>query len=403
MQTQTGAQMVAHSKNQQSDELASLMITFPRYILAELNTHRMLSKNSASSRAIPIARLFKSVKENPFSPSAWQKEHTGMQGFDYWDNETCGQAFGDTDRAFQYKELHNQLVTEHLTNKWLIDAEDAVANVESWQGLKTTKQLINCQLEPFMWHTVLITGNVNDEAWVNFWNLRCPVYEFKYQNPQEEIQTLTFKSRKDYLKKWRELTENITLLSTPEFPMPDKWTDLDWRKVNKGLADIHMMDLAEAIWDAINESEPRILQPGEWHIVFGEKLEIPKLMSLAHAQLTKHNREYAPTAQELQPIVTELSIKISTAMAARTSYTVVGDEKEISYEKLIDIHDKLIVQKPLHASPMEHNAQAMTDEEYAGYSKTKLTKKGEFITENGWCRNFKGFIQYREILEQLNK
>ena len=37
---------------------------------------------------------------------------------------------------------------------------------------------------------------------------------------------------------------------------------------------------------------------------------------------------------------------ISTSLAARTSYTVVGEEKEIDYAKMIELHDRLIAQDP---------------------------------------------------------
>ena len=77
------AQIVADSKNEFGDRITTMLVTFPRYILAELNTHRMFSKNSASSRAIPFVKMLKSVKENPFIPIAWQKDHPGMQGTEY--------------------------------------------------------------------------------------------------------------------------------------------------------------------------------------------------------------------------------------------------------------------------------------------------------------------------------
>ena len=44
----------------------------PRIILAEFNTHRLFSRNSASSRAIPFKKMVQSVLENPFIPIAWQ-------------------------------------------------------------------------------------------------------------------------------------------------------------------------------------------------------------------------------------------------------------------------------------------------------------------------------------------
>lgn len=109
----------------------------------------------------------------------------------------------------------------------------------------------------------------------------------------------------------------------------------------------------------------------------------------------------------------EILVMISTSLAARTSYTVVGDEKEINYERMIGLHDRLLAQDPPHSSPMEHCARAMSDEEYYTFIKGQVGKQG-YINQIktgyngfepkeskvfGWCRNFKGFIQYRHIIE----
>lgn len=51
------AEIVAHSLSPQGDELISVLCTFPRIILAEVNTHRMLSKNTSSSRAIKFKKM----------------------------------------------------------------------------------------------------------------------------------------------------------------------------------------------------------------------------------------------------------------------------------------------------------------------------------------------------------
>ena len=67
------AEVVADSLSPQGDRLTSLLITFPRIILAEVNTHRMLSKNTSSSRAIPFNKMVEVVQNNPFIPIAWQK------------------------------------------------------------------------------------------------------------------------------------------------------------------------------------------------------------------------------------------------------------------------------------------------------------------------------------------
>ena len=92
----------------------------------------------------------------------------------------------------------------------------------------------------------------------------------------------------------------------------------------------------------------------------------------------------------------KILVMISTSLAARTSYTIIGNEKEIDYAKLIDLHDRLITADPLHASPLEHCAQVMDFEEYYSFRKGKV----EYIESLGWCRNFKGFKQYRYLIEE---
>ena len=60
-----------------------------------------------------------------------------------------------------------------------------------------------------------------------------------------------------------------------------------------------------------------------------------------------------------------------------------------------------------HASPTEHIAKAMTEEEHNSYVKGKASNKGTdlmpmWVLPNeakGWCRNYRGFIMYRELLD----
>src|SRR5580692_8795692 len=77
------ASIIADSLTHLNDRLTTFVVTFPRIVLAEFNTHRMLSRNSASSRARPHQVTLKEVKENPFIPIAWMKNHKGMQGEEY--------------------------------------------------------------------------------------------------------------------------------------------------------------------------------------------------------------------------------------------------------------------------------------------------------------------------------
>lgn len=167
------------------------------------------------------------------------------------------------------------------------------------------------------------------------------------------------------------------------------WSEEKWLKINKGKAEIHMMALAECIWDSVNESTPKQLEAGKWHIPFEDKFDLYNFW---------RNSE--------EPSMTNLKIKCSVAMAARTSYTIVGKEKIIDYEAMINLHDRLLAQEPPHSSPFEHTARAMDDEEYNTFYKGHFPMDGskdEAKFNLGWCYNFKGFIPYRYLIDNKKK
>ena len=68
------AEIVADSIDPRGNRITSVLLTYPRFIHSELMTHRIFSRNSASSRAIPFKRALKMIEEDPFVPIAWQKE-----------------------------------------------------------------------------------------------------------------------------------------------------------------------------------------------------------------------------------------------------------------------------------------------------------------------------------------
>lgn len=348
------ATIVADSVNKQGDRLTSLLITFPRILLSEINTHRMLSKNTSSSRAIPFKKMVEAVENDPFIPIAWQKEHTGMQGYEY------------------FTDLENDIPS--LERGWLSARDNAIETAKylnkcfenedgSIEGL--TKQLCNRLLEPFMWTTMLITGS--KESWQNFFELRCPSYKLIGLGKEN------VKSRKEWLEKMQ--------FSSALHPSMYPKTDVEWLQINKGQAEIHMMALAECIYDAMNESTPRKLTPGQWHIPFYEQIT-----DLLMNELADDDVVFIPD---------EKVAKISVAMAAHTSYTVVGGEVVKSSKKWLELHDRLLSYDPPHSSPMEHCARAMSDEEYESFYKGQIGLGGE----SGWCNNLKGFIPYRYMID----
>lgn len=59
--------------------LTTLELQFPRYVLAEFNTHRVFSRNTSSSRAIPVGKQATTLEQQIVEPVRWGKNQPGMQ------------------------------------------------------------------------------------------------------------------------------------------------------------------------------------------------------------------------------------------------------------------------------------------------------------------------------------
>lgn len=166
------ARIEADSLSPRNSRLTTAVATYPREVLAEAETHRMLqfnteldvhivassrtltqdmSKNSASSRAIPTSRMLRSIKDDPWVPFDWQlvNPQGGMQ---------AGADLSPADR-------------EKAVAIWLRARDQQVANVEELHALGVAKQRANRLLEPFAFVTQVITAT--DVGWANFFTLRC--------------------------------------------------------------------------------------------------------------------------------------------------------------------------------------------------------------------------------------
>jgi thymidylate synthase ThyX len=74
------SKLILSSKNSVTGvNLYTFVLTYPRVILAEVNTHRMLSRNTASSRAIPSKKQRDRVLNDPFVPISIGANQKGMQ------------------------------------------------------------------------------------------------------------------------------------------------------------------------------------------------------------------------------------------------------------------------------------------------------------------------------------
>ena len=55
------SEIIADSINVCGNRLTTFILEYPRFIHAEVMTHRVFSKNAASSRAIPIEKMIQQV------------------------------------------------------------------------------------------------------------------------------------------------------------------------------------------------------------------------------------------------------------------------------------------------------------------------------------------------------
>jgi thymidylate synthase ThyX len=140
------AKIIADSISQYGRRLTTMEVCFPRIVLAEFNTHRVFARNSASSRAIPVEKMLRAVEENPYVPSVWGRNQKGMQAGEEVDAATA----------------------EKSRITWLIARDNAVNGARQLLDLGIHKQTTNRLLEPFLWHTVIVTAT----EWSNFFHLR---------------------------------------------------------------------------------------------------------------------------------------------------------------------------------------------------------------------------------------
>lgn len=153
------ALVIADSVNKATGKrITTLQLTYPRFIHSEFMTHRVFSRNAMSSRAVPVAKMLKQIREEPAAPIHWGKNEPGMSA----STELEGAAKDDAYRL------------------WMSAAWGAADIAQKLDALGAHKQIVNRILEPFQWmHTV-----VTSTEWDNFFLLRC------HPDAQPEIQFL---------------------------------------------------------------------------------------------------------------------------------------------------------------------------------------------------------------------
>lgn len=181
------------------------------------------SKNSASSRARPMWKTLLEVIENPVIPN-FQKNQSGMQSSVYLNKDEMQLAIQEWLIARDNAVIQAVKLSPR-ENKSKSEIE-AWAKIDSHTGIKYTnsysldihKQWVNRLVEPFMWHTVIVSGT----DWDNFFNLRV------HAAAQDEIKSVAYSMLSAYKD------SNPTQLSLGEWHIPYlKDTDNDLSTENK--------------------------------------------------------------------------------------------------------------------------------------------------------------------------
>lgn len=277
------AKIIADSTCYNGKRITTFELEYPRFIHSEMLTHRVFSRNAASSRAIPLKTMLKLVWNNPAEPIHWGMNQSGMQA----KSQLTG---------FKLKAA-----------KFLWKWSGRVACGFAWlmEKCKLHKQVANRILEPWSHIKVVVTST----EWDNFFWLR------NHPDAQPEIH-----------------------------------------------------DLAAKMWELYEKNVPVRLKEGKWHLpyVTGYKIVGDDLYQTALG-LKGVNKDKLISISD--------ALKLSASLCAQTSFRKANE----SLKKALEIYDRLVESKPVHASPFEHQATP---------AKTSTYISG----------NFCGWIQHRQLI-----
>lgn len=257
------AKILKDSVSPDGSRLTTFELEYPRYILSELNTHRVFSRNTASSRAIPLDRMIENILETDNVP-IWTENKSGMQG----------------------DIIRDQNKLKECESIWRAARLDAIKYARQLAQIGVHKQNFNRLLEPFQTVKTILSGTNFD----NFFKLRI---------------------HKDAMPEIRELA---TLMK-----------------------------------QELDNSEPELLDYGEWHMPYISDDDIK--------ELGIYNCK-----------------RISVSCCAQVSYRKLN----ATPEKALEIYCKLIQGDIIHGSAFEHVATPCNEP----------------------CKgNFKGWRQFRHDIE----
>lgn len=138
------AKVVADSISESGQRITTFELEYMRFLHSEIMTHRMLSKNCSSSRAIPIEKMLGLIENNMAVPVYFGKNQSGMKAVE----------------EVEYKTV--------ALNLWKTGYTKIKEVVDALTTLGLHKQIANRLTEPFQMMKVVVTAT----EWDNFFNLR---------------------------------------------------------------------------------------------------------------------------------------------------------------------------------------------------------------------------------------
>lgn len=312
--TEASANVIADSITDDGYRLITFEATCWRPVLAEQNTHCVLSRNSASSRAIPVTKQLERFAQDFAAPIVWPKEQKGMQGGSDLEGQplAAAQTLWSNLAEFVHEEI-SRYIERHP------DADE-----------RLHKSMLNRWLEVGLWQTQIISAT--------------------------------------------------------------QWDGYFWQRCHKD-AEPHIRAMAQAMKDAMDASEPKLLKSGEWHLPYwGENGGHESDWEDAHNMVwdtARENRdaEYIEVAYEKN----EIAKKCSVARCARVSYLTQSGVRNLQED--LDLYDRLSANRvgsedPPHASPLEHVATPWRENSHfvrtpSGKTMGPLPRLGKFV---GWLQ-----------------
>ena len=145
-ETDIKATVICDSISEQGIRLTTFEIEYPRIVMSEFNTMRAISKNSSSSRAIPVSKMLEHTKNINLKPIYFGSKKSGMQAGD----ELVGEDL------------------EYAHAVWDSALASAIGQAELLDDCGVAKEVTNRLVEPFQLVKVVCTAT----DWENFFNLR---------------------------------------------------------------------------------------------------------------------------------------------------------------------------------------------------------------------------------------